>query len=647
MPDVLMRTCLLLLISLATGTVAKGQETPAYVGSAACTDCHQDQAAAWARSHHAAAWTLPSDETVLGDFGDDEFVHQGVTHRFSREGTRFMVETDGPEGRARYPILGVAGIAPLQQYLVETEPGRVQSHDVVWDVEERRWYHLYPDQRLSAADGLHWTGVYKTWNARCAECHATGYEKRYSARARAYDSRQAEIGVGCEACHGPGEAHLAWAGGQEVPEGLTEAGFTIGFSAGRAETEIQQCAGCHSRREALLDGNPLPGTPYGDAYRLSLLRDGLYHADGAIRDEVYVYGSFLQSKMYAKGVRCSDCHDPHAAERVAEGNAVCTQCHSEAGNTRFPSLRKAAYDAPAHHFHEQGSAGAECRSCHMIERVYMGVDGRRDHSFRVPRPDLSDATGAPNACIDCHEGRSNRWAADAVALRYPQSRHRGPHFGQAFAAGRFDAAASLEPVMAIAEDPEAPAIVRATALELLRPVTGPDLAARAAPLLSDPSPLVRDQAVGIQRGAPSVQRIERLLPLLDDPVRSVRIAAAREFLDLRMAHMPDQVRQSLGAANREWQRSLMRKADFPESHLVIGGAALTFRDMRSAEQAFGEAARLDPQRTDAWAMVIRIRHALGNLDGARTALAEATAANPADFTLLSLGPLVEGDGVSE
>ncbi|MEM7668856.1 MAG: multiheme c-type cytochrome, partial [Pseudomonadota bacterium] len=294
---------------------AAAQDVPSYVGSAACAACHQAETAAWSASHHAAAWTLPGTDTVLGDFGNTAFDHQGVTHRFYRDGGTYMIETDGPEGRAAYPIAGVAGIAPLQQYLVETEPGRIQSHDVVWDIEGERWYHLYPDQILSPEDGLHWTGVYKTWNARCADCHATGYEKRYDARVRGYDSREAEIGVGCEACHGPGSAHIAWTGGEKPLDGLTGKGFTIGFTRDLAETEIQQCAGCHSRREALLDGNPLPGTPFADAYRLSLLRDGLYHADGTIRDEVYVYGSFLQSRMYAKGVRCSDCHDPHAADR--------------------------------------------------------------------------------------------------------------------------------------------------------------------------------------------------------------------------------------------------------------------------------------------------------------------------------------------
>ena len=410
--------------------------------------CHADEAAAWQGSHHALAWTLPDETTVLGDFDDATFEHQGVVTRFSRDGAAFVVETDAADGTIqRFEVVGVAGIAPLQQYLLETEPGREQSLDIVWDVEEQRWYHLYPDQELQPGDGMHWTGPFKSWNARCAECHATGYERNYDLEARRYQSRQAEMGVGCEACHGPGEAHLAWAADPENAgldrwSGLTDQGFTIDFSPAVPTAEIEQCAACHSRREPFLDGNPLPGTAFDDAYRLSLLREGLYHPDGAILDEVYVYGSFLQSKMHGQGVRCSDCHEPHSAELKADGNAVCTQCHSPAGNERFPTLRPADFDSPAHHFHEAGTEGAACVSCHMPDRAYMGIDWRRDHSFRIPRPDLSLQTGAPNACTDCHTDRGDEWAAAAITEWFPDTDRTATHFSQTFHAARSDPAGS-------------------------------------------------------------------------------------------------------------------------------------------------------------------------------------------------------------
>lgn len=626
-------------VLLATSAAAQSA-IPAYTGSDSCTDCHTDAAAAWAGSHHALAWTPPDADHIVGDFDDATFTHKGVTTTFSREGDDFFISSDGPDGvLTRYPVAGVAGIEPLQQYLLETEQGRLQSFDVTWDVDGERWYHLYPDQDLPADDGLHWTGPYKNWNARCAECHATGFVKDYDPIERSYSSTQAEIGVGCESCHGPGEAHLNWATTREAFDPspwseITPLGLTIAFDQSDPEAEIQQCASCHSRREPFLDGNPLPGTPYHDAYRLSLLRPGLYHADGQIQDEVYVYGSFLQSKMAAKGVRCSDCHDPHLAAPIALDNSLCTQCHNPAGNPRFPSLPLAEYDDPAHHFHEVGSAGAECKSCHMTERTYMGVDGRRDHSFRVPRPDLSLQTGSPNTCTDCHADRDAAWAASVLETRFPDSRHRGEHFSQTFAKAWTNPASQAAGLEAIALQGDLPAIVRASALDLLSQVATAQTAERLEPLLADPDPLVRASAIAAQRGAEPMQRIQRVANLLSDPARVVRSAAARAFLDAPPMRLPDRLQTDLQAAMEEWQTSLQLKSDFPETQMAMGGLALTMRNFPAALAAFSETAALDPQRIEAWDIVIRVKIAIDDLPGARATVAEALAANPDDPLLL-------------
>lgn len=645
-PLAALRTLVLGAILGACAATVQAQERagiPAYVGSMACEGCHAAEYVQWQGSHHQLAWTQPSEANVLADFGNVAFEHRGETTSFVRKDGRFIVNTQGQDGVARdYEVSGVVGVAPLQQYIVETGPGRVQALDVVWDVERKRWYHLYPDQELRPGDGLHWTGPYKTWNARCAECHATGYEKNYDPRTRRYGSRQAEIGVGCEACHGPGEAHVAWA---RTPaaydsdrwQGVNPQGLTIAFADDEAQGEIQQCAGCHARREPLSDGNPLPGTPFHDAYRVALLNAGLYHADGAIDDEVYVYGSFLQSKMHARGVRCSDCHDTHAARLKADGNGVCTQCHTSAGNSRFPSLRKADYDDPSHHFHEAGSPGSHCASCHMMERVYMAIDGRRDHSFRIPRPDLSEETGAPNTCTDCHTDRDAAWAAGEIARHFPDNRHRGAHFSQVFAKARSDAASQTDALIGLAHDTDLAPIVRASALNLLLPVVGADAAARTAELLDDPDPLVRAAAVSIQRGAQPTDQVQRLVPLLDDGVRTVRIAAAREMLSATrsMVHIPRRIGESMGAAMQEWREALLAKADFPETHIVIGGLALVTRDIRAAEAAFRQAIEFDPQLVDAWSMLVRLRAAMGDRDGAAATLDQALDKNPAD-------PMLEG-----
>lgn len=626
-----MRLTAFWVLTALTGYAAHAQN---YVGSDTCIACHEDEAEAWASSHHALAWTEIEDGHIRADFGGSRFDHDGMSVSFrDQDGIPIATVTEKDGVTTEYPVHSVVGIAPLQQYLFETEPGRLQSFDVVWDTENKRWFHLYPDQDLPPDDGLHWTGPYKNWNARCAECHATGFQKDYDPVQRRYASTQAEIGVGCEACHGPGSAHIEWTTGKALADGLTEFGFSMGWGRGDTEAEIQQCAGCHSRREAFEDGNPLPGTPYHDAYNLAVLRPGLYHADGQIQDEVYVYGSFLQSRMYEKGVGCMNCHDPHRAELRAEGNGICTQCHSPAGNPDFPSLTKRDYDAFEHHRHVDGSDGAQCKNCHMIERVYMGVDGRRDHSFRIPRPDLGLGQ---DACTDCHSDEEQGWAANAISEWHPDNARRGPHFGTAFQAVQTGQLQDSEVLLALANGPNVAGIVRATALYLLQNYGSEEVATETASNLSDPDPLVRSNAIPLQRDAPIPDRIARLEPLLSDPLRTVRLAAAKEFLLIPAnAPRPDQ-RPLVQQAVNDWQRSTANRLDFPETHLVLGGLALSLRNAQAAEGAFREVVQLDPQRAEAWPMLVQLAHINRGPQAAVEALEEALSVLPDDPNLRQL-----------
>ncbi len=627
----LARAFAVLLIMAGPGAA---QNAPAYVGSAACSDCHEQVTATWVPSDHAKAWTLPDESTVLGDFSDVTFTHHGVTSRFFRDGAAFMIETEDGSGQRRvFKVTGIAGIDPLQQYLISPEPGRTQTFDIAWDVAAQRWYPVFPDQMALAGDGLHWTGPYKSWEARCAECHSTGYTRNYDATTRTYSPKLAETGVGCEACHGPGAAHVAWAQAPDMPlaQGLGRFGLTADLT--RADTELDTCMTCHSRREALQDGNPVPGTPYHDSYILSLLRPGLYHPDGQILDEVFEGGSFLQSKMHAKGVRCSDCHEPHSGTLRAEGNAVCAQCHSPAGNPRFPSLPLKVFDGPEHHFHPEDSAGAQCVSCHMTERTYMGIDTRRDHSFRIPRPDLA-ASGAPDTCTDCHADRDAAWAAAELEARFPDSPHRGPHFAPVFSAAATDPATQADALLEIAEW-DGPGVVRASALDMLGAAARADQAARLVPLLSDPDPLVRAAAAGTLGTLPPDQRLGVLLPLLSDPLRAVRVAAARALLDAQAAPGTPEA-QAISAAMAEWQGAMMLRTDFPETHLQLAGVGLTLRNWRMARQAFAEAVSLDPQLVQGWIMQARIAAALEDRQGAARAVSRGLAANPGDPALTAL-----------
>ena len=228
------------------------------------------------------------------------------------------------------------------------------------------------------------------------------------------------------------------------------------------------------------------------------------------------------------------------------------------------------------------------------------------------------------------------WAAAEIARRFPASTHRGASFATAFAAARRDPAAQADELIGLAGRADSAGIVRASALDLLTPVTDPGIAARAAPFLADPDPLVRGAAAGLQRGAPPVERLARLAPVLSDPLRSVRVAAAKAALGADPAGAPEAVLAALQAATGAWQSALRSAADFPETHMQVAGAALGMRNFAAAEAAFGEAVALDPQLVDGWAMIARIRAATGNQAGARQALADGLAVNPGQPDLAAL-----------
>ncbi len=343
-----------------------------------------------------------------------------------------MVETEGADGALRsFDVVAVAGVRPLQQYLLSPEPGRTQALDIAWDTERGVWYDLYPDQHLPAGDGMHWTGPYKSWEARCAECHATGYSRNYDARTQRYAAHMAEIGVGCESCHGPGEAHAAWAaapdgdGAARWP-GLTANGLTVDLGVS-AEVEIEQCAGCHSRREAFFDGNPLPGTPYHDSYSLALLRDGLYAADGQIEAENYEFGSFLQAKMYAQ--RGSVQRLPRSALGGAarRGQRGLHPVPFAGGQRPLPDTEKGALRRPGAHVPPGRLGGGGVRE---LPHAAAGLHGRG----RAARPWVQD-TAAGSRGGDGGAGRLHRVATPTATRHGPRRRSRSV-FPTARIAGR-------------------------------------------------------------------------------------------------------------------------------------------------------------------------------------------------------------------
>jgi predicted CXXCH cytochrome family protein len=346
----------------------------------------------------------------------------------------------------------------------------------------------------------------------------------------------------------------------------------------------------------------------------ALLEPTLYHADGQIDGEVFEYDSFVQSAMHKAGVVCSNCHEPHAAKLRARGNALCAQCH-------LPEK----FDVSAHHKHSSGSTGAQCVNCHMPTKTYMVVHDRRDHSMRVPRPDLSVSIGTPNACTQCHTEHSAEWAANVVATWYPKGRQTRPHYGTALNAGRTGAVDAERQLDQLILDKSQPAIARASGLLLLARYasTASEPAIKAA--IVDPDPLVRMAIPRALSASAPRALIEAIFPLLGDPVRAVRVEAARALTGIDLQTMTPEQRGAFNSAYQELIGAEMIDADRPEAHLNIGLLRTRRQQLNDAEAEYRTALRLDPKFVPAMVNLADLDRARG-MDGEGAELLRAAIA---------------------
>lgn len=580
-----------------------------YVGANTCKDCHSGQFAAWKQSHHGLAMQEANAHTVLGDFNNSTFRHYGIESSFFKREDQFFVRTEGPNGKlAEYPVRYTFGVTPLQQYLIEFPGGRYQALGIAWDSRPlsdggQRWFHLYPNEKIDYTDQLHWSGRYQNWNLQCAECHSTNLKKGYDAATDSYQTTFNEINVSCESCHGPASRHIVWANQSSKPftqndaKGLTvdlqsrwrEAWKFPSVDAKFAQRDrpasdelMNTCWACHARRATLAEGR-LPGLPLEDSHRPALLTQPTYYADGQQREEDYIWGSFRQSKMFQKGVTCMDCHEPHALRLRAEGNAVCARCHNAA-----------TFNNSSHHHHQTDSEEGRCIECHAPKQNYMVIDGRHDHSFCLPRPDLSIELGSPNACTQCHRDRQPEWAANSLDKWYGKSWRQRPHYGSVLHSAGTQGIKALPALLELARNPTNPTIVRATALTLISPLMRPELLDMARSQLKDSDPSVRIAALGLLEPLDPFNRSLSASPLLSDPVLGVRIEAARILADIPEARLPPDKRSAFKQAFNEYIDSLKLNADWPATNVNLGNLLMRQGKIEDAIAAYERALVLDP-----------------------------------------------------
>jgi len=626
-----------------------------FVGSERCSACHPGEHRDWLSSQHKAAMQEATEATVLGNFDSATFAKDGVESTFFKKDGKFWVRTDGPDGKiADFEIRHTFGVAPLQQYLIELPGGRLQALGIAWDARAKdqggqRWFHLYPDRVLKAGDPLHWTGIDQNWNFQCAYCHSTNLQKNYDASAGTFRTTWSEMSVGCESCHGPAAKHLTWATKSSGWRSIDthSKGFAISLDerkgaawsmadngqAARSKPrttskEIEVCAACHARRQQFSADPDHIGRLF-DSFRPSLIESGLYHSDGQQLDEVYIYGSFLQSRMYAAGVTCSDCHNPHSGRLRHERNSVCTTCHAA---DRF--------DAISHHHHATGAQAAKCTACHMPPTTYMGVDARHDHSMRIPRPDRSIRLGTPNACTQCHADKTATWAKEAIASWYPSPKSGAQEFAEALDLGDRQAPRSQAELSRVALDDNVSVIARASALQRLSHFVGSEILDVAAQALRIGDPLIRTAAISIIAQADANMRQRLLAPLLRDTARTVRMDAARALAENAEAGLTSDDRRAHELALAEYVDAQNFNAERPEAQANLGGLYLDRRQFNEAEAAFRKAIVIDPKFVAASISLADLLRRQGDESAAATVLQQSLAANPGS------GPLLHALGLS-
>ncbi len=612
------RVLLLALVGAAGSLLVSeaSADSAAFTGSTICAECHQAEYRGWLTSDHRNAMLAPDETSVLGDFADRRLAFHGIETRFYRDGEDYRVDTIGADGeRADYRIAWTFGHDPLQQYLVDIGDGHLQALNHAWDSRPadqggQSWYHLQPDEEITPEHPFFWTRHTQNANSRCIECHATDVRKNFASKNNSYATSWIEPGVGCETCHGPASRHVELARSNKLSADKTgftrpktkpltwrfEAGSSIAAPVGAADDwYVDTCGGCHSRRGSLDDIDL--SASYHDQYRLATLDPGLYFADGQIHDEVFVLGSFLQSKMAAAGVTCNNCHEPHSGKTLADGNALCAQCH-------LPAI----YDSKQHHHHPENSAGAACVECHMPSRTYMQVDDRRDHGFSIPRPAQSAQLGSPDACTTCHADQDAAWAAAALEdWEIAQKMDDWSLLNHALA--NQDALA-LQRYARQATVPDPAPIRSATLTSSLAAFQSRLAVELASRQLASRDPLLRRNAVSALAATPLQIRWPLLQPLIADPVRAVRLEVAPALADA-LPQLGQQDAERLQPLLEEYRAYLAYIADTPGGQLSLGNLESRLGYPILAERAYRRALEIEPSFVPALINLADLMRTLG------------------------------------
>lgn len=518
-----------------------------YVGAKACTACHGEIDKAWSGSHHDGSLSRATEGKAAAPFAGERLKGGPLGAAFvTVDGKSTIVS--GPPREVVYRV----GKQPLQQYVVAGERGHLFAFPAAYDTRNtweggRRWF-VPTENAAVSTDPAHYLKPGQTYNASCAPCHSTQVKKNYDLSQDSYSTELGELDVTCEACHGAGSHHIESA--KKFPDAWPEEVKNFGFvreiahhanrrwfrsqaqdtarltpiEPGRPEVadEKTSCGPCHS---ASRDLGPASGDQvFADRYQLRLQDSGLFENNGSGRGATYALGEFAQSTMAQAGVVCSDCHNPHSTVLRKPADSLCASCH-----------KPETFQAPTHGLHAIEVEGApSCVDCHMPSRPRLGVDTHHDHRFSVPRPDLSASTGTSHACSSCHQNRSDRWAAEAIAKTHGPPADSHPSIAFRALELRLPGAGLL--LAEAASNPQLAPFTRASALIAWSGLDPSQKQKRYEAIVQQaaqsPDELLRRAAALASSSLAEKKRRRILKSLWGDSMRSVRIAAVEAAMQL-------------------------------------------------------------------------------------------------------------------
>ena len=578
----------------------------------ACKECHQQQFEDWLDSDHAKAMSKATKGSVLGDFSNTSFEGSSGKAIFSSTNGKFNIMLETTDNITQYPVEFTFGHWPLQQYLIPTSNGKYQVFPYAWDSRisaehGQRWIDIF-DEVTSSSDRLHWLQPLQNWNGMCADCHSTELIRNYSPEVDTFNTQSKVINVSCSACHSLPENHAQQ--NTEPATGITaspsvwqrddnERIAKLVKPAGHTVT-MDTCFACHSLRSPMTDGFS-SDTSFHDQFTPELLRYPLYHPDGQINEEVFVYGSFMQSKMAAVGVTCTDCHNPHNGKVQQSDNGLCSQCHSEE-----------VFNTSNHHKHNAGP-GAQCVDCHMPAKTYMKVDDRRDHSFHVPNLIISRTFETPLVCDSCHQDKGKAW----VDRNFDWS--TAPHQDLIDYAGiisgkknQHSPARWLELFYSDHLDD----MKRATLISQARYLTQINEFERLEPLLKHPNIPIRRATVQLMENYPVLMKQPMLFPMLDDESLSVRLAVTEALTGSRIAkEFEPQFLENLGDLISMYQQQSWRGEGRLSLSNLYTKLQQTSQDrtfITKAQAELRQAIAIEPYYDIAYINLADIYRALGN-----------------------------------